>query len=724
MRGLRASLLAFALGITLHAGALAHDTVRIDTTRAIQRVNPMLALGHTVDKEPAGTIPSLYSARNVAPVLDAGWGFLSYRLFTELTVEDWHWNPAGAFSAPSGGYWTSDASAARAPIADSYGYRLAHSGFTSDQGASEGYSRITDGDPATYWKSNPYLTHAFTGDPESAHAQWVVIDAGATMRIDAVRITFAHPFALAYRVEYWTGADPINDPGHGAWKPFRGGIISAATIADASSLRHISAPAQVRYVRLLLLRSSNTCDTHGSSDPRNCAGFAIGEVSLGTFGRNGIFHDALVHRPCGGEKPVPQPCGVRQSATYVSSVDPWHDASGRVRNQEQPGLDTIARSGLTRDLGAFYPVAMLYSTPQNAVNEVRYLRARNYRISGVELGEEPDGQYTSPEDDGALYVQWARAIHRVAPAMPLGGPVFSGVNDDLQTWPDASGDISWLHRFLRYLDAHGALGELSFMSFEHYPFDGCEHGAALTRDLLQEPAIMARVVAAWRKDGLPSRVPMYVTEANFSAVNFTQTPMLVEGALWQADYMASALTNGVKSAVYYQDEAVPLTQNAACPSDWGNLTMFVADMHGTIRARGAQYWAARMLTHEWFTFGVPARLYRAATDARLAGMPAISAYPLQRSDGTWSVMLINKDPQASDVSIEFVGAAGAKAAFTGTIERVTFGPQQYRWHNAGAGSYPSPDGPPATSRIRASTDFVLPGTSITIVRGAVREMPT
>ncbi len=717
----------FAMGLTLAVvacGAVAHaaDSVRIDTLHRVQTIRPQFALGSTVDKEPAGSIPALYSHANVAQMLEAGYGFLSYRLFTELSVQDWHWNPAGHFSTPAGGYWTSDASSG-GTIADSYGYRLPHSGFTSDQGNNEGYSRIDDGNPRTYWKSNPYLSSRFTGDPDSEHPQWVVVDAGSAQTIDAIAIHFAQPYARAFRIEYWTGSDPMNDPANGRWLTFVGGNVTASTLRQASATRAISTSRRVRYVRIMLLQSSRGCDAHGTSDPRNCVGYAIAEISLGHFDRARRMIDALIHRPCGGEKAGQQTCGLRQSATFVSSVDPWHNATSRVKNQEQPGLDLIARSGLTRNIGAYYPVPMIYSTPENAAAEVRYLRARHYPIAGIELGEEPDGQYVTPEDDAAFYLQWAHAIHAVDPSLRLGGPVFSGVNDDLQTWANSAGDVSWLHRFLAYLRSHHAIDQLAFMSFEHYPFDGCEHGAALTLDLLDEPAIMARVVAAWRRDGLPPSVPLYITEANFSAVNFTETPMRIEGALWQADYMASALTDGVASTVYYQYEPVPRSQNTACPSNWGNLTMFVGNNHGTIRARAAQFWAGRMLTHEWFApSGEPAELYRASTTARLAHRAAITVYPLRRTDGTWSVMLINKDSNARVVTMQFAGGNGAIKRFVGRITQVTFGPAQYRWHRNGVNSLPSPDGPPLAlpRTVTPATRYELPGRSITILRGTIR----
>ncbi len=110
----------------------------MQTAHKIASFRPALALGSTVDKEPAGSLPSLYSTRNVRAMLDAGYGWLSYRLFTELVVQDWHWNPAGTFSQGDRGYWTSSAHPSRDEIVDSYGYRLPHRGFTTRSGRERG----------------------------------------------------------------------------------------------------------------------------------------------------------------------------------------------------------------------------------------------------------------------------------------------------------------------------------------------------------------------------------------------------------------------------------------------------------------------------------------------------------------------------------------------------------------------------------------------------------
>lgn len=129
------------------------------------------------------------------------------------------------------------------------------------------------------------------------------------------------------------------------------------------------------------------------------------------------------------------------------------------------GLDLFFSSGVTRGLPAMIPIAMIYSTPENSAAEIAYVEMRKYPISYVEMGEEVDGQYMSPEDYAALYIQWARALHKVDPTLKLGGPAFEGVNKDILTWPDASGNASWFSRFLDYLRSHHSLDQLAFFSF-------------------------------------------------------------------------------------------------------------------------------------------------------------------------------------------------------------------------------------------------------------------
>ena len=165
-----------------------------------------------------------------------------------------------------------------------------------------------------------------------------------------------------------------------------------------------------------------------------------------------------------------------QTTTFCSSVDPWHEPANLDRKRgEQTGLDLFYTSGITRGLPAMIPVAMFYGTPEDSAAQIAYVESRKYPVSYVELGEEPDGQYMTPEHYAAFYLQWAAAIHRVDPALKLGGPVFASANEDIKAWPDARGETSWLRRFVEYLKAHGRVGDLAFMSFEHYPYDPCKY---------------------------------------------------------------------------------------------------------------------------------------------------------------------------------------------------------------------------------------------------------
>jgi len=713
--------------------------VHVDTNSAHVRntVSPLRAIGTSVDSESPGYIPALWAPSRVAQEIQAGFGTLSLRLYTELSIQDWHWNPSGTFSQGTQGYWTSSATPTSTEITDSYGYVLPHRGDTRDQGDDNGYSRIDDGDPNSYWKSDPYLASRYTGDPDSAHPQWAVIDLDAVHEVDGIRIAWADPYATNFRVQYWRGdnaqampngtylqppgvvtgydtVDAIIDQAHGTWHDFPNGVIANGAGGDPL-IRLADADIQTHWVRILMTASSGTCDTHGSADPRDCVGYAIQDVSLGLIDSTGELHDLVRHSTCGGDPSRPG-CYPHQSTIYTSSDDPWHTQDDRIKtDQDQPGLDIVSRSALTRGLPVMYPVPLFYSTPQNAANEVAYLEARGYKIGYIEMGEEVDGQYAEPEDYAALYVEFAEAIHKVDPKVKLGGPVFEGVNIDTPIWADGTGDTRWFHRFLLYLRSHGHLNDLAFMSFEHYPFAGADRDGRVYEDLIQEPAIVKNIVDMWHADGLPAGVPMFMTEDNF-ANDGGPVPKQLEGGLWLADWIASSLTDGIAGVNYYQIEAEPTGHEQRC-SCYGGYGVFLVDRNGAIIARTSQFWAARMLDSQWFEAGdTPQSVYATTTDL---GSNDVTAYTVKRADGTWSVLLVNKDdvPRSVDVSFS-ASVVGAARHFAGPVTVATWGSGQYQWA-ATKLVPPDPDTGISLSTAPggAGTAYTIPARSIVVLRG-------
>lgn len=738
-------MIAFVAAVVFAAPFALAQTIRVDTTpsRAIP-FDPDKALGSSIDILPAVDFDEVYTPENLKESLSAGWGPISYRQNTELNYETWHWNPKGTWSDPArqDGYFTGNSQPGAEPLRESFGYLLPHRGTTRGDHSENEFSRLTDGDESTYWKSNPYLAKRFTGEDDALLPQWVVIDFGAAESLDAIRIAWANPYATQYRVEYWTGKDAILNQGAGFWTVFPAGAVQNGK-GGTVTLRLSENPILARFVRVRMTESSNTCDTHGSDDPRNCAGYAINELYAGNFTAEGKFLDIVKHTP-----------GQAQTPTVASSLDPWHTAADRMPLRVQTGFDLFYKSGLTNHLPAMVPIAMIYGTPEDSAAEIAYIEKRGYPVSYVEMGEEPDGAFMTPEDYAALYLQFAAALHRVDPKLKLGGPIFTGVNEDIARWSDdqspstpwrgrfrnylkihgrrkrfvehiapwfdAQGRTSWLGRFIEYLKVRGRLQDLSFVSFEHYPFPPCEiHWT----DLYREPELTRHIMNVWRDDGVPANVPLMITESNISW-SLSDPMQDTFSALWLADSVGSFLANG--GALYTHSPIQPERLRPGCYafSTYGN---FVADDHLRILQHTAQYFASRMINLDWVQHGAGVyQLYPADSDVRDdAGHDLVTAYAAKRPDGQWSLMLINKDPtNPHGVKIDFrdlAATGGPILHFAGQVGATTFGAAQYVWHPAGLKSHADPDGPPVASNVvaAAATAFVLPRASVTVLRGRV-----
>ena len=207
---------------------------------------------------------------------------MTYRQNTELMVEAWHWNPRGTWSDPKNqrGYFVGSAEPTGDMIRHSWAAPLPHRGFS--RGDGNGWSRLTDGDLKSYWKSNPYLTKAFTGEDDSLHPQWVMIDLGSKVPVNALRIAWAEPYPKRYLVQFWTGElEPFYDgTTKGTWQTFPLGTVTEGKGGTVTQ-KLVSWTIPVRYLRIWMTESSNTCDSHGSADKRNCVGYAINELYVG-----------------------------------------------------------------------------------------------------------------------------------------------------------------------------------------------------------------------------------------------------------------------------------------------------------------------------------------------------------------------------------------------------------------------------------------------------------
>jgi len=708
----RIMLIAFVIAIAVCGFVVRSDaqtesaTVHVDITpsHVINSFDPDSALGSSVDVLSRLDIDKVYTPHIVQESLSAGWGPITYRNNTELRMGAWHWTENGTWSdaANRSGYFTGSTEL-KAPIKYILAYALPHRGF-----ATSG-DRPVQGPNLTYWKSNPYLTSKFTGESDALHPQWVVVDLKSEKTVNAVRIAWASPYATTYQVEYWVGTDPLDfDAGpKGEWKPFSSGAVKNSP-GGVVTLKLSDAPVSARYLRILMTESSNTCDEHGSSDVRNCVGYAIQEIAVGTVDASGAFTAS------------PRDAAEKEITYCVSSIDPWHSEED-VRDggdYQHSGFDIFFTSGLTNNLPAMIPVTMLYGTPDDAAAQIAYVEKRGYRIGYIEMGEEPDGKHAMPEDYAALYLQWATALHKVDPKLKLGGPIFEGVNEDIRVWPDAQGRTSWMGRFVDYLKSHGRIADLAFVSFEHYPFDPCE---VTWKSLYKEPQLMKHILQVWRDDGVPKEVPLMVTE-NHLAAGLTGPMTTIFAALWLADNVGSFFEGG--GAAFYHSPIQPQGIQNSCLG-WASWSNFVSNEHYDIKGYTSPYFAAHMINLEWVQHRAGVHhMFPSSTDIKdVDGNLVVTSYAVHRPDGNWSLMLVNRDENnPHTVRVAFEDSAKKRtASFTGPVTLVTFGSEQYGWINDGPNSHADPDNPPAASVLPGGpqAEFTLPKASVTVLRGQV-----
>jgi hypothetical protein len=359
------------------------------------------------------------------------------------------------------------------------------------------------------------------------------------------------------------------------WRLFPNGEANFGSGGD-ESVRLCAKPLPVRFVRVVMSRSSQT-NAQASNDIRDRLGFAIREIELGSTDSNNQFRDYIRHAADRNQ----------QSVIYVSSTDPWHQAEDIDYKTEQPGLDFILRSALTE-----YCIASscrrFSDAPENATAR-SFISCGVIIFEGIELGEEPDASGCHRKICRALRGSSRRLAAKSR--LKLGGPSLQNFEDQLLTWPDASGNRSWMNRFLKYIG--NTKCSFDFFSFEFYPFDNICADAA--PQLLETPKRLGAMITSLRTDGVPTAIPWLIQNMAFRLCGPTRSRY--EGALFDADAVGTFLTLGGSKPYLYGYEPNFLQDELKC--SWGNLMMLQLNPNSDQLTRLSAYHAAQLITKEW-----------------------------------------------------------------------------------------------------------------------------
>jgi hypothetical protein len=271
-------------------------------------------------------------------------------------------------------------------------------------------------------------------------------------------------------------------------------------------------------------------------------------------------------------------------------------------------------------------------------------------------------------------------------------------------------------RFVDYLKTHRHLQDLAFVSFEHYPFEPCE---ITWKTLYREPQLMKHILQVWRDDGVPKDVPLMVTESHLAA-GLTGPMSTIFAGIWLADNVGSFFEGG--GAAFYHSPIQPQRLQNSCLG-WASWSNFVAPHEYDITGYTSLYYAAHMINQEWVQHrsGVH-QMFPSSVEIKDGdGNALVTSYAVHRPDGNWSIMLVNRDesnPHSVRVSFE-ESTNKHHSHFSGAVNVVTFGSEQYEWKSDGLNSHADPDHPPVGAVVEADsqTAFTLPKASITVLRG-------
>ncbi|MBN1576895.1 MAG: hypothetical protein JW913_10100 [Chitinispirillaceae bacterium] len=636
----------------------------------------------------AGTCLPIWNNANVYSRIQKGLAQSNYRLFrfpNGTLSNGYHWNGTGAYTADS--VW----------VCDSQSYSPGFMSMTIRRGTSvsnwgfNSCSNITDGDTATWWRSDDLIS-------ESLPYCYLALSKASV--VDSVVILWGERYAVDFDIDFFTKTDcpypgPFGYPDD-LWE-------NQQTITDndrpLSSIT-VSGGESTQYVRILVKKFK---DTEKSVEVKEVYLFSQDiQVSNNVKAFNG---------------------GGPDNQTSVIAMPTFIGNTARPGTAGWKSWDFEAFMAYVQSFpDSSVPVICVNygtGTPEEAAAWVFYANiVKKYNIRFWEIGNEPDGAW---EDGGPVtarmyaekFLLFSKAMKKIDPSIKVFGPLLSNAWFDAENSGLYDGK-SWMKAFIDIVgreekaDGRNYCDGIDFHSYPYWDLSVDAKGMLETVDYVYEQIDSLR---QWIDSSLAAPESVFVMMSEFNSMtilsDLLQKP--INGIYVANMYAGLAEKFGSRAMSVFWDSFEE--GNVGNDNTFGSFSLFNTPGY-TYRssldmAPSAAYWALFAAQNIW----IDPKKENSVVHADVDSSHGIRAYGIRTADD-FRALIFN-----FSLAPETVSCVTSENGF-GVVDVFTWGDSQFTWIGSDKYAFAFPNCGPSSKTYSKDdlSDLVVPGLSLCILR--------
>jgi hypothetical protein len=639
----------------------------------------------------AGTCLPIWNNQTIYTQIKKGLIQSNFRLFrfpNGSLSNGYHWNGKGSYNSDS--IWT----------CDSLAYLPGFMGMTWNRGTSvsnwgfDMSSTITDGDTASYWRSDELISGTFP---------YFYLELSQSWAVDSIVILWGDKYAADFSIDFFTlAASPY--PG-----PFGNPVDSWETqklVTDNQQSYFssgIPGGKSTQYVRVNIKKYR---DRKKSVEVREVFLFSQGAIITKNVKKykGGASDDQT--------RVIAMPTFVgstlRPGTDYTSGAAGWHfeafmDYIRSINDSVVPVICVNYGAG----------------TPEEAAAWVFYANVvKNYNIRFWQIGNEPDGAW---EEGGPVtariyaekFLLFSKAMKKVDSTIKILGPLLSNAQFDGQNSGLYDGR-SWMRAFIDSVGREEKADNAKYcdgIDFHSYPYWANSPTVIGMRNSMDYVYNQSDSLNKWIASSLakPESVYVMLSEYNSSTVMSDLLQKSING-IFVANMCAGLADKfGSRAMSVFWDSYED--GNAGSNGTFGSLSLFNSldswYWSSLSKAPSAAYWALFIVQNIWID---PAK-ENTVLPVLSAPDQNVRAYGI-KTPNDFRALLFNFSSQPETLSCSLSVNNFSKA------DVFTWGEAQFKWIGSDKMAFASPNCGPVSRSVSVSDlrPIVLPGLSMCVVR--------